>query len=183
MTDKTPIIQRYPEERPLEEDIGLWWVLHTKPNCEKMVATYLLNRKISYYLPTVQRKERVGGLGRIRTTEIPLFRGYLCVALEKKEHNLLYDTKKFVRILEVDDQAQFVQELNGVARAVESFDDWTLRYGLVPGKRVLILSGPLAGFEGVLVRRKTDKQLALSVEMFNQSVLVKLDPFTRLEPL
>ena len=48
---------------------------------------------------------------------------------------------------------------------------------------MLILSGPLEGTEGVVVHRRTERQLALSVEMFNQSVLVKLDPWTKIEPL
>ena len=183
MPAKEKVPARFPEDRSLEEDVGLWWVLHTKPNCEKMVATYLLNRKISYYLPQYEKKIRYGNLGRVRTREVPVFSGYLCFALDRQQHNLLYDTKKFVRIIKVDDQATFVKELQAVAQAVESYDDILVHEGLVPGRRVLILSGPMTGYEGLIVRRLKEKQLALQVRMFNQTVLVKLDPLTRLEPL
>ena len=47
----------------------------------------------------------------------------------------------------------------------------------------MILSGPLEGAVGVVLRKRTSKQLALSVEMFNQTVLVKLDPYTDVEIL
>lgn len=180
---KEIIPTRFPEDRPLEEDIGDWWVVHVKPNCEKQVAAYLFNRQISYYLPLYTKKTRVGYFKRIRTTEVPLFRGYLCFALNKENHNLLYDTKKLVRIIKVDDQDAFVRELESVAKAIETGEDLLVRPGITPGRRVLILSGPLEGTEGLVVQRRLEKQLALSVRMFNQSVLVKLDPLTKLEPI
>jgi transcription antitermination factor NusG len=183
MTVKQKIPARYPEERLLEEDLGLWWVLHTKPNCEKMVATYLLNRNIGYYLPLYRRKSRYGNLGRIRTTESPLFNGYLCFALDKQDHHLLYGSKKFVRIIKVEDQERFVQELQAVSRAVETGQDLLVQPRLVRGTRVLIVSGPLEGIEGLVVERRGEKQLALQVKMFNQTVIVKIDSLTKLEIL
>jgi transcription antitermination factor NusG len=179
---KPPIPPRFPEDRALDDDMGNWWVLHVKPNCEKMVARYLINRSISYYLPLYERQTRVGYFRRIRTTIVPLFGGYICFALPKIEHRLLYDTKKFVRIIEVDDQESFVSELSNVARAIESGEELVVRPGLVPGRKVLILSGPLEGTEGVIVKSRHDRHLAVSVQMFNQSVLVRLDPLTKIEP-
>ncbi len=183
MTLNYSVPARYPEDRSLKSDLGSWWVLHVKPNCEKMVATYMLNRNISYYFPLYEKKTKYGYWGKIRTTVVPLFRGYICFALEKDQHNLLYDTKKLVRIIRVEDQEAFVQELTAVARAVETGEEILVRPGIIPGAKVYIASGPLEGTVGVVVRRQGTKQLALSVQMFNQSVLVKLDQFTKLEPI
>lgn len=183
MTEKKRIQSRYPEDRSLGEDLGLWWVLHTKPNCERQVAEYLLNRNISYYLPLVRKRVRYGNLGRTRVQEQCLFRGYICLALAKEEHRQLYDTKKLVRIIKVDDQELFVRELDAICRAIETREELLVQPGLVPGRRVLILSGPLAGSEGTVVRLKKEKHLGLAVHMFNQTVLVKLDPFTKVEPI
>jgi transcription antitermination factor NusG len=183
MTLNDSVPARYPEDRSLDEDLGSWWVLHVKPNCEKMVATYMLNRNISYYFPVYEKKTKYGYWGKIRTAVVPLFRGYICFALEKDRHTLLYDTKKLVRIIKVEDQEAFVQELTAVARAVETGEEIIVSPGIIPGAKVYIASGPLEGTVGVVVRRKGAKQLALSVQMFNQSVLVKLDQFTKVEPL
>jgi transcription antitermination factor NusG len=180
---KKTVKARHPEDRRLDEDLGAWWVVHVKPNCEKQVATYLLNRDISYYMPLYRRKTRVGYWRKIRITEAPLFSGYLCFALDRERHYLLYDTKKLVRIIKIEDQERFVKELNAVAQAIETGEDLLVKPGLVPGRRVLILSGPLEGTEGVVVRSRTERKLALSVQMFNQSVLVKLDSWTKIEPL
>ena len=143
----------------------------------------MLNRNISYYLPLYKRKTRVGGLRRIREVETTLFSGYICFALDREKHNLLYDTKKFVRIIKVDDQERFVQELGAIARAIDSGKDLLVRPGLVPGRKVIILSGPLEGTVGVIVRSRLERQLSLSVQMFNQNVLLTLDPSTSLEPI
>jgi transcription antitermination factor NusG len=83
----------------------------------------------------------------------------------------------------VDDQLRFVKELQAIARAIETQDDLLVRGGLTPGRRILIVSGPMAGHEGVIVRQREKRHLALSVKMFNQTVLVRLDPETMLEPL
>jgi transcription antitermination factor NusG len=183
MARKEKILARFPKDRPLDADMGLWWVLHTKPNCERMVAAYLLNRGVGYYLPLFQKRSKYGNLGRIRTTESPLFNGYLCFALHREDHHLLYGSKKFVRILKVENQERFVTELQAVANAVESEQELLVQPGLVPGKRVLIRSGPLEGTEGVVVTRRGEKQLALSVKMFNQTVMVRIDPLTEVEIL
>jgi transcription antitermination factor NusG len=181
--ENADLISRFPEERPLEADEGAWWVIHTKPNCEKILANYLKRRGISYCLPLYKRKKRVGGLKRIREIAAPLFRGYVCIALDKQDHHLLYDNKKMVRIIPVLEQERFISQLNSVLTATEAELEMLVKPGLAPGRRVRILSGPLAGVEGVLKVRKADRKLAISVEMFNQSVLVSLDPYTDMEAL
>ncbi|MEW6352013.1 MAG: transcription termination/antitermination NusG family protein [Thermodesulfobacteriota bacterium] len=179
-----PLKSRYPEGKPLEDDIGSWWVMHTKPNCEAGLANYLERREISYYLPLVRKKKIFGGLRRTRTILAPLFTGYLCFALERDQHSLLYDTKKFVRIIKVDDQERFVKELSAIAKAIETQgENFSVQQGIPVGRRVAILTGPLAGHEGLVVRRNRQEKLALSVHMFNQSVVVNLDPATELEPI
>ena len=181
---RVPPKPRFPEGRPIADDLGSWWVIHTKPNCEVGLANYMERRGISYYLPLVPKKKIVGMLRRVRTIIVPLFSGYLCFALEKEQHNLLYDTKKFVRIIKVDDQERFVTELTAIAKAIDSqVADFTVHAGILVGKRVAILAGPLQGHEGIVVRRNKQQKLALAVHMFNQSVIVNLDPTTELEPI
>ena len=182
MTNRIPVPAKFPEDLSLDQELGHWWVIHVKPNCEKMMAAYLLKRNVSYYLPLYEKRVRVGYFRRVRTTVVPLFRGYLCFALDKENHNLLYDTKKIVRIIEVDDQEAFIKELAAVARAIETGEELLTQPGLVPGRKVYIASGPLEGSEGVVIGRRK-KRIALCVKMFNQSVLVKLDPFTKVETL
>jgi transcription antitermination factor NusG len=181
--DDNAVLRRYPEERPLGADEGLWWVVRTRTNCEKIIATYLRNRGISYYIPLYRKKERVGCFGRIRVTDVPLLRGYVCMALERRRHHLLYDSKKWIRVIEVPDQRQFVQELEYIEQALVKDVDAIVSPGLVSGKKVIVRSGPLQGVQGVYLKRRRGAQIGLRATLFNQSVNVWLDPYTRLEPI
>ncbi len=175
------IPSRFPEGKPLEEDAGLWWVLHSKPNREWKLANYLLHHEISYYMPIYDRKIRVGGFQRERTTKAPLFKGYLCFALDREKHWRLYDTHDFARIVEIKEQNSFVKELQSVSRALEADQDLLVKPGILKGRRVLVVSGPLQGVEGLIVGRSNKGRFAITVEMFNRTVIVNVDPFTDLE--
>jgi transcription antitermination factor NusG len=183
MVSHDNIPYRFPEGRALEDDTGYWWILHSKPNREWKLAKYLLNHEISYYLPIYNRKTRVGHFQREKIIPTPLFRGYVCFALDRENHGLLYETHDFVRIINVKDQDRFVQELELVSRAIESGQDLFVAPGIVKGRRVQIMSGPLKGAEGVIAGRSKKGQFAITVEMFNRSVIVNVDPFTNLEPV
>ncbi len=156
--------------------------MHVKPNCEKQVATYLLNRNISYYLPLYERKTKYGYWGRIRTNIVPLFSGYLCFALDRERHACSTDTKKVVRIIKVDDQESFVKELEAIARAIETGE--LEREARSCARQAS--ADPLRS-SGRNRRSCSSKAygapIGLSVKMFNQTVLVKLDPWTKIEPL
>ena len=108
----------------------------------------------------------------------PLFRGYICFALHKDKHPILYDSRDFVRILEVPNQETFVRELESVAIALKVGKDLFVRSGLATGKKVIVVSGPFKGVEGVVTRHSKKGQIALTVEMFNRTVLINLDEFT-----
>ena len=47
---------RWPEERPLEDELGKWWVVRTKSRNEKALAWDLVRLDISYYLPQITRR-------------------------------------------------------------------------------------------------------------------------------
>ncbi len=172
---------RYPENRSLTEDIGQWWALHVKPNREWRMATYLRHKGISYYLPIYEHKRRFGYPPREKITLRPLFRGYICFALHKDNHSVLYDSRDFVRIIEVRNQDQFVRELESVSIALTVGKDLFVRSGLARGKKVFVQNGPFQGVEGIVTRHSKKGQIAISVEMFNRTVIINLDEFTKLD--
>jgi transcription antitermination factor NusG len=46
---------------------------------------------------------------------------------------------------------------------------------LVAGRRVRVVRGPLAGLEGILLRRKDQFRLVLSIELIMRAVAVEVD--------
>jgi transcription antitermination factor NusG len=183
MNNIEQIYCRYPEDRTLSEDKGLWWALHVKPNREWRMASFLTHKRISYYLPVYEHKKRYGHPPKEKTVLKPLFRGYICFALDKDNHSALYGSHDFVRIIEVPDQDQFVRELESIAIALKVGKDLFVRSGLASGKKVRVVSGPFKGVEGVVSRHTKKGQIAISVEMFNRTVIINLDEFTTLDVL
>lgn len=177
------IPSRFPFDRPLEDDTGIWWVLQCRPNRERRMAKYLLQREISYYLPLYNRQIKIGASRRESIIKAPLFKGYLCFALDRNKHNLLYETHDFARILQIRDQDTFVAELQSVSKVIKTEQDLLVKPGLLRGRRALIVSGPLKGLEGVIVRHAKSGQFAITVEMFNRTVILNVNPFTDLQIL
>jgi transcription antitermination factor NusG len=66
-------------------------------------------------------------------------------------------------------------EIHTVKRIVESSLAVEPHPYLRCGDRVRVLMGPLEGIEGILVRKKNDFRLVLSVEMLMKSVAVEID--------
>jgi transcription antitermination factor NusG len=152
-----------------------WYAVYTCANHEKKVSEQLGAREVEHFLPVYSSARR--WKDRRVVLDLPLFPGYV-----------------FVRMM-LQDRLR-VQQVPGVARLVgfdgtpaglpdEEID--TLRASLANGvraepcpypkigQRVRVKSGPLAGMEGVLLRRKSGFRLVISIELIQRSVAVEAD--------
>jgi transcription antitermination factor NusG len=152
-----------------------WYAAYTSANHEKRVAHELGRRSVECYLPlygSVRRwKDR-----RVRL-ELPLFPGYVFVRMAIAER---------LRVLQVPGVARLVG-FEGHPAAVPDEDITAIRaclaggHALLPhrylgrGQRVRVLSGPLAGLTGVVVRQKKQARLVLSFDLLMRSVAVELE--------
>ncbi len=153
-----------------------WFAVYTSPRHEKRVSEYLLQREIEHYLPLyqVRRKWRNGAT---ETLDLPLFPGYLFVRIDRSER---------VGVLEAPGVLWFVGGTGGKPASLPETEINALRSGLslrhaephpllTVGQRARILSGPLAGMEGVVVRQKNSLRVVLTMDMILQSVSVEVD--------
>ena len=180
MLSHNGIPSRFPADRSIEDDMGRWWVLQTKPNRDLKLAKYLLKQEISYYMPLHDQKIRYGALRKEKVLRGPLIKGYLCVALDKTSHNRLYNSHDFARIIEVKDQSNFVKELQSLSRVTEAEQDLDVRPGVLKGRPAFVVSGPLKGVEGIVLNRVRKGHFAISVEMFSRTVVLNVNPRTNL---
>ena len=168
--------QRWPEGRPLNEDQGNWWVIHTKPHNEKALAWDLKTLGISYYLPMTTKRTRRLDNGKPRKSIICLFPGYISLVDFEKHKKSLFRTGRILNAIGVTDQTRFVHELDQISRITRNNVDIEVHDDLLIGQRVLIASGPFKGIEGVIDDIATGKRVFLNVEMFGRSVSIKVDP-------
>ena len=85
-------------------------------------------------------------------------------------------TGRVINAIEVIDQERFVTELENVRRAVEHAGEVSLHNRLAVGRKVVIISGPLLGVEGVVIDMDRPNKIYLNVDMFNRAVTVTVSP-------
>ena len=176
-----PLLQREPfifpenllQGKGAQAGPGTWWVLHTKPRAEKSLARRLLPRHIAFFLPVYHRQWRTGG--RLRSSYLPLFPGYLFLFGEPEARLYSLETNLVVRPLEVKDQVQLHDDLRRVYQLVMSGSPLAPEDRLVPGSLVEILSGPLAGLEGKILRQGKHLKFFIEVRFLQQGVSVEIE--------
>jgi len=152
-----------------------WFAAYTYSHHEKCVASHLVERQIESFLPLYTTRHRWKNRCEMNL-ELPLFPNYVFVRIDRQER---------MRVLEVPG----VVSLVGFGRVLAPLPDFeieALRSGLgqrrvephpylVIGERVRIKCGPMAGMEGILVRKKNNFRVVLALDVIMQSVAVEVD--------
>jgi transcription antitermination factor NusG len=150
-----------------------WGVAHVRSRQEKVLARHLADNGIAFYLPlTMTRRQRAG---RVFTSHLPLFSGYLFHRAGRERLDLLWRSNVVANLIEVPDQEELGAELAQLRQlqlAGASLKPWT---ELLPGQPVRIESGSFAGYTGVVVRGKGHDRLVVSISLLRQSASVELD--------
>lgn len=150
-----------------------WWVMHTKPRGEKSLARKLCELERSFFLPQYQKKTLKSG--RIQTSHLPLFPGYLFIHGTEEDRLLSIKTNLVVQCLEVLDQDQLHTDLHNVYSLMNSGDALTPESQLDPGRPVEIIHGPLRGMEGRIIRRENRLRFLVEVRFLQRGVSVQLE--------
>lgn len=151
-----------------------WYALCTRSRHEKSVVGLLQHKEIETFLPlyaTVRRWKN--GDHRV---QLPLLPGYTFVRISLINR---------LNVLKVPGVVRFV-EFDGMPAAVDSMEIEHLRNALAAGikaephpylavgRHVSITGGPLAGFSGVLLRRKGSLRVIISVSSVQRSIQVEI---------
>jgi transcription antitermination factor NusG len=152
-----------------------WWVLYTKARQEKVVSRALLSYQIPFYLPLV--KKTFVRRGRRLTSHIPLFSGYVFLYGSEEDRVRSLTTNRISRVLAVDDVDRFLHELRQLRRLIASNAPLTVESRLVPGDRVRVRHGPLAGLEGTVLTRRGRTRLLVSIDFLQRGASVEIDDF------
>jgi transcription antitermination factor NusG len=166
-----PLIPEASEERAVPK----WYAAYTSANQEKRVAHELGRRAVECYLPlygSVRRwKDR-----RVRL-ELPLFPGYVFVRVARCERLRVLQIPGVARLVGFDGHpAPVPNEDIEAIRTCLSGDRALLPHPYLEGQRVRVLSGPLAGLTGVVVRQKKQARLVISFDLLMRSVAVEIGP-------
>jgi len=151
-----------------------WWALYTRSRCEKELMRRLRALEIPYYGPTIEKRGRTPQ-GRIRASFIPLFANYVFLYGDESSRYSALTTNCVSRDLPVFDGPQLAYDLRHLRQLIDSGLSVVPEPRLESGARVRVRSGPLCGYEGVVLRRRGETRLLVAVRFLQQGASVQLD--------
>jgi transcriptional antiterminator RfaH len=162
------------------DDSCRWWVLHTRPRAEKSLARRLFPRGVPFFLPLYKRQWR--SRGRSLCSHMPLFPGYVFLYGDAQVRLQALETNLLARVLHVEDSEQLQTDLARVYRLMTTGVALGPEERLQPGTPVVVISGPLAGLEGKVLRRGKQFKFFVEIEFLQRGVSVEIDSWM-IEPL
>jgi transcription antitermination factor NusG len=151
-----------------------WFAVYTFPRHEKKVATFLAELNIQSFCPVYstihfwkKRKAHV---------QLPLFPGYVFVNVFKNQRVSVLSAPGVVQLVGPKgnpsplpaDQLEALRNSLSVRKAKP-------HPFLYPGRTVRVGSGPLQGLEGLILRRKGQMRMVVSLSTINQSIMLELE--------
>jgi transcription antitermination factor NusG len=161
-----------------------WFAIYTASRHEKRIAELLTIRQVEHFLPLYMIRRRWKN-GLAVDLQLPLFPGYLFARFHGHAER--------VRILQTPGVLSVVGgpewQTAAIADAVIEELQEGLRSGRIEphrgievGKPVRILSGIMAGMTGILIRRKNDFRVVITLGQIMQSISIEVDE-ALVEPL
>ncbi len=159
-----------------------WYVLVVGPRHEKAVAAHLKMRALTCFLPVYRSVRR--WKDRRKELDMALFPGYVFVNLDLRNRLRVLDTPGVLRFVTFQGHPAPVNdsEIEALSSSLGRGTKAEPHPYLQRGRRVRVVRGPLAGTEGILVRRKERFRLVLSIDLIMRSVMVDVDE-ADVEPL
>jgi transcription antitermination factor NusG len=152
-----------------------WYAIWTRSRHEKRVRDRLAEKGVEVFLPTFARWSR--WKDRKKKLDWPLFPGYCFARFDVVDRGAVLACNGVVQIVGTDGIPTSIpdDEVDGIRRLVES----ELSYDPCPlikeGEEVKVVSGPLRGLTGRLMRKGSHARLVLSVNLIAQAVSVEVD--------
>lgn len=149
-----------------------WYAAYTCANHEKKVREQLELRRVDSFLPLYETVRR--WKDRRMHLRLPLFPGYVFARMALRDRLQVLQVPGVVRLVGFNGLPTPLAdvEIEGLKKGLASGILAEPHPFLTVGRRVRIKSGPLAGREGVLLRRKSCLRVVLSIELILRSVAV-----------
>ena len=166
-------------EPPHRDGDHAWHALYTRHQHEKTVAHILSSKEFEVFLPLYSTVHR--WKDRDKQLWLPLFPCYvffkgglwrqLDILTTPGVHSVVASAGRVADIPE--------EEINAVRQMVEGSSARLEPHPFIKfGDHVRVKSGPLMGVEGILIRKKTQFRLVVSVEILGRSAAAEVDVST-----
>jgi transcription antitermination factor NusG len=153
-----------------------WYIFYLRPHTENRVYRLLTNLNYEVFWPVIQ-SIRIWKNRQKKKIKLPLFPNYLFVYTYAHE---LFTIKCLPQVVSYvtcggkpstipDKEIVGIRQMLGLDRAI------TVETKFSKGEGVRIVSGPLKGYEGVLVKQHSKTRFGILLKAINFTVLIDID--------
>jgi transcription antitermination factor NusG len=151
-----------------------WFAAYTLTHHERRVLHHLIDRRVEAFLPCYETsrkwKKRLAII-----VNLPLFPNYVFVRIGRQQRTAVLGTPGVFSIVGSGQDAWELPERdiealrNGIRERTAEPHPY-----LTVGERARVVSGPLAGLEGIIVRKKNNLHIVLSLDRIMQSIAIEV---------
>jgi transcription antitermination factor NusG len=152
-----------------------WYALYTNARHEKVVARQLEDRHVETFLPLYRTWRR--WKDRRKQVELALFPSYVFVRIEEDNKLRVLKVPGAVSVVSFNGKMAVLPErdINALRNALENQVYAEPCPYLRVGRKVRVVKGPIAGAEGILLRKKDKCRVVISMNALMRSVAVEVD--------
>ena len=171
---------------PMPERSGkCWYLVYAKPRQENSAVENLQRQNFEVYFPQIRmwRTRR----GKRQQVVEPLFPRYLFIHLDSHSDNWspIRSTLGVSSLVRFGaEPARVPDELVDYLQSrqnAEGLHEWA-QPKLIVGERARVVSGPLAGYEGILIAKSSRERVVILLDLVGGQVRAKLNP-DQIEPI
>ena len=152
-----------------------WYAIYTRSRYEKKVAEELVEKNITCFLPLREVMSR--WKDRRKLMQWPLFPGYVFIDIDLRDRLKVLQTPGVVRIVGFEKEPVLIprEQIYAVMMLVQEKIKGDPCPYLREGQRVEVIRGPLKGVMGILLKKRVNFRLVLSVDLIMKSVSLEID--------
>lgn len=152
-----------------------WFAVRTRSNFESIAAAALEKKGFEPYLPAYRQRRRWSD--RVVVSDSPLFKGYVFCRFDPSVRMPVMTTHGVIGIVSYGFEPAPIdeKEIEAVRRILRSGLAAEPCPFLHEGQPVRVLRGALSGIEGILIKKKSDFRLVISLTILQRSVSVEID--------
>lgn len=153
-----------------------WYVIYTKPKCERVVQNRLNELGFETYLPLSRELHRWND--REKWIEKPLFTSYVFLMSDTKTKNKVFEVFGILNFVSFNGKPANIHEdeIDRIRLLCKFFERVDIEYDIKNvGRKIEIMDGLLKGMRGTLVYSNSTSALRISIDSLNCFASVRLD--------
>ena len=152
-----------------------WHVFYLRPRTESLVCRTLTNLNYEVFCPMIQ-SIRIWKNRQKKKIRFPLFPNYLFVYTYAHELYFIKRLPQVVSYVTFEGKPATIseKEIEGIRRMLGLGRAITIETKFSKGEHVRIVSGPLKGHEGMLVKQRSKSRFVIQLKAINHSLLIDI---------